>query len=206
MRTTRTSSLSAALFGRTKRDVLGLFFGRPDEAFYLRQAAELTGISPGTLQRELRRLSDAGILKRSSHGRQIYYQADRACPVFEELRGLVVKTVGVLGALQSALAGLGDRVSLAFIFGSLARGEERSASDVDLLIVGTASFDEIVAAVATAEKSLGREINPTVYTAEELRRKLAEGHHFVRSVVSGPKLFLIGGEHDVARLARGTVD
>lgn len=194
------SSLSAALFGQTRRAVLALLYGHPDEAYYLRQIVRATGLGLGAVQRELRRLSAAGILRRSVRGRQVYYQANRECSLFSELKSLVFKTVGVGGVLRSALLPLAAKIDVAFIYGSLARGDEGAGSDVDLLIVGEASFDDVVSAVSSAQETLAREVNPTVYAPSEFRAKLAAGHHFLTSVMREKKTFLIGDERELARL------
>ncbi len=136
-------------------------------------------------------------------GRQIYFQANRRCPIFEELHGIVRKTFGVARVLNEALTPLEDRIRVAFIFGSVAKGTETSMSDVDVMVVGEElSLSDIVSAIAQAQRVLGREINPSVYPTEEFYRKLAEGHHFISSVVAGEKIFLIGDEHELIRLAQ----
>lgn len=192
---------SAALFGKSRLAVLALLYGRPEESFYLREAARAAGVGLGAVQRELRRLADAGIVRRTRRGRQVYYQADRGCPFFAELKGLVVKTAGVGDVLRAALAPLAGRVRVAFIHGSVARGEEQRGSDVDVLVVGSASFAEVAAALGPAQKVLAREVNPTVYPPAEFRAKAAAGHHFIKTVLCGAKIFLTGDERELARLA-----
>jgi predicted nucleotidyltransferase len=151
----------------------------------------------------LQRLTGAGVLTRTVEGRQVYFQANGQCPVFEELRALVRKTFGVAQALKHALESIAGRVRLAFIFGSIAAGTETSASDVDVLIVGDdISLADVVSAIAEAQRDLGREINPSVYPTGEFCRKLAEGQHFLSSVAAGPKILLIGDERDLTRLAQ----
>jgi len=194
----------AALFGATRQGVLRLLFGHTDRRFYQRQIIRSIGLGSGTVQRELEQLAAAGILTRDVEGRQTYFQANRACPVFEELHGLVRKTFGIAGVLQSGLAVLAKKVQLAFIYGSVATGGEAGGSDVDVMIVGEkVSMDDVVPAFAEAERRLAREVNPSVYRSGEFRRKIAQGHHFLTSVVSGPKIFLIGDEDELARLAQG---
>jgi predicted nucleotidyltransferase len=201
MSTTGTPlSLSGALFGQTRRAVLALLYGHPEEAYYLRQIVRATGLGLGAVQREVLRLSAAGIIRRSVRGRQVYYQANRECPVFPELKSLVVKTVGVGDVLRSALMSLADKIKVALIYGSIARGGERPGSDVDLLIVGGVSFHDVVSALSSAQKTLAREVNPTVYPPSEFRGKLAAGHHFLTSVMRQEKTFLIGDERELARL------
>lgn len=201
MRSTSThANLAAALFGQTRRTILALLYGHPDESYYLRQIARSTGTGLGATQREIKRLTESEILKRLVRGRQVFYQANPACPVFVELKGLVTKTSGVADVLRTALAGLQDRIQLAFIYGSVARLEQKSASDVDLMVVGEVSFTEVVSAVASAQEYLGREVNPSVYSPAEFKMKITRGHHFITSVMRHEKLFLIGDEHELGRL------
>jgi len=188
------------LFGRTRRVLLARLLGRPDQAFYFRELVRQLGLGLGAAQRELRRLEQAGIVRRQRRGNQTYYQADPACPVFAELRGLVVRTFGVADVLRAALAHLVDRIQLAFVFGSLARGADQAASDIDLCIIGDVSFADASAAVDPAQKSIAREINITVYPLDEARRKLAAGHHFLTTILREPKIMLIGGEHELEGL------
>jgi len=197
-----TDNLSRTLFSKTRRAVLSLLYSHVDDAYYLRQIVRAAGVGLGTVQRELKQLSDAGIIRRIVRGHQVYYQANSQCPVFAEVKNLVVKTVGVGAALQAALTPLGDRIDVAFIYGSIARSEEQRNSDVDVLIVGKVTFAEIVSSLNEAQKTIGREINPTVYPPAEFRSKLAAGHHFLSSVLRGPMFFLIGDKRELTRLAK----
>jgi uncharacterized protein len=194
-------TLGATLFARSRRAVLGLLYGHPDREFYLREVVRASGGGTGGVQRELDRLSNAGILRRSVRGNQVFFQANADCPVFEELKAVVAKTVGAADLLRAALATLGDRVRVAFVFGSMAHGRQKSASDVDLLIVGEVAFGEVVASLADAQTKLRREVNPTVYSPEEFSAKVTAGHYFLRSVLKQEKIFLIGDERELARLA-----
>jgi predicted nucleotidyltransferase len=196
------STIGAALFGATRQAVLRLLFGHCDQRFYQRQIIRSCRLGSGTVQRELEQLARAGILARTVEGRQTYFQANRQCPVFEELRGLVRKTFGIAEVLERGLAALAGKVQIAFLYGSMASGNETAGSDVDVMVVGErVSMDEVVAALAEAQRDLGREVNPSVYRTGEFCRKLAQGQHFLSGVVSGPKIFLIGGENELARLA-----
>lgn len=202
MRTPPIEPIAAALFGAARQAVLRLLFGHIDERFYQRQIVRELGLGSGAVQRELRRLTQSGILKRAVEGRQVYYQANRECPVFEDLRGLIRKTFGVAGVIEAGLAPLADRIRVAFIFGSIANGAETAESDIDLMVIGDAiQPSDVYAAVRKAQNELRRELNPTVYRTEEFRRKLASGGHFVRSVVAGPKTFIIGSNRELTKLA-----
>ncbi|MFA6413815.1 MAG: nucleotidyltransferase domain-containing protein, partial [Syntrophales bacterium] len=142
-----------------------------------------------------------GIIKRIEKGRRIYYQANTQSAVFAELKSIIMKTVGVGDILKSALFPLANRVRAAFIYGSLARGDESKGSDVDVFVIGDVTFAEIVGVFSPIQQTLNREINPTVYPGDEFRAKLDAGNHFIKSVMEGSKLFLIGDEHDLAKLA-----
>jgi uncharacterized protein len=186
------------LFGKGRGAILGLLYEHPDQSFYYRQLTrELNGLSPGSLQRELDTLSQLGLIERSTLGKQVFYRANRSHPLFPELRALVSKTVGVIPMLRSALAPLADRISVAFIYGSMARQEEPAESDIDLMVVGMATFEDVLTRLGNIEASVRRAVNPTVYSPAEFKTKLTGGNHFLNSVVRGDKIFLIGDEDDL---------
>lgn len=193
-------SLSNVLFGRTRRAILGLLYGHPDEAYYLRQLVRSAGLGLGAAQREVKRLAEAGIIRRTVQGHQVYYQANPECPLFGELKSLVVKTAGAADALRDGLASLGSRIRVAFIYGSVAGLKQKSGSDVDLMVIGDVSFGDVVAALGAAQELLHREINPTVYSPAEFKRKLKARHHFLSSVLKTEKVFVMGDQHELARL------
>jgi len=195
-----TGDASAVLFGRTRRRVLALLFGHANERFYLRQIVRLSGAAQGAVQRELHLLAGAGILRRTVEGRQVYFQANRESPIYPELQALLFKTAGLVDVLHEALAPLADQIRVAFVFGSAARGELRRDSDVDVLVVGDASFTAVANALATAQTRLGRDVNPTVYPPEEFRKKIHNGHHVLTRVLQEPRLFAVGGPDELARL------
>jgi len=189
------------LFGsRLRAKALGWFLSHPDERFFVRQLESLLGEDSTNLSRELARLSALGILAHQSEGRQKYYQANRRSPIFSDLQQLVLKTSGVADLLRAALMPLKARIRTAFVFGSVAKGEPSAESDVDLMVVGGVTLRELVSALAEAQRQLGREVNPTIYSPEEFAEKAATGHPFVRDVLRGPKLLVIGDEHELARL------
>ena len=194
--------VAEALFGKTRRSVLSLLFGRPDERFYMRQVARMTGASVAAVQYELARLATAQLVVRAPEGKQVYFRANTESPVFNEIRGLMDKTVGAVSVVQSALSGLvGEgRIDIAFIYGSVATGTYDAYSDVDVMIIGEIKLLGIIPALRVAQDRLGREINPTIYPGEELRMRLADREHFVTQVMDGPKIILIGSENDLERL------
>ncbi len=192
-------TIGAALFGKTQRALLGLFFVRPEQSFYLRQIVRTAGIGQGAAQRELARWVEAGLLVRTRRGNQVHYRANTTSPVFAELKGLAIKTAGMAEVLREALTELADRITVAFVHGSVVRGTEKAGSDVDVVVVGAVTFSEVAIALHGAQEQLGREVNPTVYTVREFHKKLDAGHHFLTATVSAPKLFLIGGERELDR-------
>ena len=192
-------SLASTLLPGYRRRVLGLLLLRPEEALHGREIARRTGLPAGTLTRELKRLADVGLLKREKRGNQQVYSADTSCPVFNEVAGILRKTSGLADVLVEALAPAAQKLRVAFVFGSMAKGTEVGASDVDLLLIGDIGFAEAVELLYPAQATLGREVNPKVFTAAEFSIKA--GEPFLRDVLAKPKIFLIGNEHDLAELA-----
>jgi uncharacterized protein len=200
MSTAPQSGLSSVLFGRTRSGVLAMLYGRPRSSFYLREIARHIGSSVGPVQRELDQLHRAGLVTRTSSGHQVFYQANKNGPVFEEMRSLVAKTVGFVDVIHSALAPISTRIRVAFIYGSVARQEETAESDIDLMVVGRARFDEVLVRLSKAQVKLGRDINPTVYSSREFSAKLADGNNFLNTVMKDKKLFVIGTENELAEV------
>jgi len=180
------------LLTRPVQGVLAATLMHPEREWYLADLARHLDCAPSSLQRPLAGLVDAGILKRREDGNRVLYQADPRCPFHPELRGLVVKTVGLVDVLRKALEPLRKRIRLAFVFGSIASGEELSTSDVDLMVVGSVGYQHLHAALDKAEFELGRPVNPCLYTQTEFEKKLLERNQFVVSVVGGAKLGIIG--------------
>lgn len=193
--------LGAALFGKSKRALLALFYVQPERTFYGRQIMRTLGSGQGAVQRELARLVDAGLLVRTQVGSQVHYQANAASPVFAELKSLMLKSSGVADVLREALACLSERIAVAFVYGSLAKGTDHANSDVDVMVIGGVSFGEVVAALQPAQKTIGREVNPAVYSEREYRKKHRAKHHFLMAVLDTPKIFIVGGAHELDRLA-----
>lgn len=193
--TSRRHDPARVLFGADHRRLLGLLLMRPDQGFHVREIARLTGADAGNALRALRKLEQAGLLTATRSGNQVLYQANRQSPIFTELQGIVRKTVGLADVLREALAPLARRIERAFVFGSVARGEEGPRSDVDLMVVGDLKFDEVVAALYPHHERLGREINPVVLTPDEYQtRKGDKG--FVARVLKDPRIALFGGDDE----------
>jgi len=192
--------LATLLFGTYRRRVLGLLLLHPEETYHVREIARLTDTAAGTLHKELARLAQAGLLTREQVGNQLRYSANRQCPIFEELASVLRKTSGLADIVLDALAGLDKKISVALIFGSVARGEERSGSDVDVLIIGTIGFADAVKALHQVQEKIGREINPVVMAPDEFLRKNNEGDGFVREILAKEKIFLKGDEDELGKL------
>ena len=200
-----TDDAGTLLFGKTRRHLLVWLYGHPDERFYLRQLARQTAAAQGAMQRELNVLSRVGLVTRTAEGRQVYFQANRESPIFPELQQLLVKTAGAAEVVREALAPLSGAVRVAFIYGSGARGTLKASSDLDLLVVGSAPFRDVASALDDAQRRLGRDVNPTVYPADEFVRKIRTGHHFLTTVLREPKIFVIGSDCELGRLAEQRV-
>lgn len=196
-----STGLAETLFSNYRRRILALLLLRPDEHFHVREISRLTGVPAGSLHRELKLLTDAGLLSRQNMGNQVRYRAERDCPIFHELAGIFRKTSGLADIIRMALQSLSSGITAAFIFGSVARGEEQATSDVDVCIIGTASFTDVVVALADMRQTLGREINPVVIPHEQFSAKLAVGEQFFTRIMSEHKIFLIGNEDDLGKPA-----
>ncbi len=195
--------LSSVLFGKTRRALLTLLLTRSDEEFYLRQIVAEAQTGLGATQRELATLVGSGIIERREKGKKIFYQANSRSPIFKELRSLVTKTAGAGEAVKKALLPHKDCIEVSFLYGSAAEGAFRGAgSDIDLMVIGKASFSELSSVLRPAEELLGREINPTVYTTKEFKKKLLAKHSFILDVLKRPKVYLFGGERELADLGR----
>jgi predicted nucleotidyltransferase len=195
-----SGNLASLLFGAYRRDVLALLLLHPETSLHVREIARATGKAPGTLLRELNRLADAGVLIRKPVGNQVHFQADTGCAIYEDLRSLLKKTVGIVDVLREALAPVANKIDAAFVYGSVARGDERAGSDLDLMIIGEAKFADVVEALGHVQETLRREINPNLYPAREFRRKLAAGEPFLKRVLAEKKMFVIGGDDDLGKL------
>ncbi len=195
-------SPSLILFPGYRRRVLGMLLLHPEESLHGREIARRGGLPAGTLTRELKRLAGAGLLNCERRGNQLLYSANRQSPIFEELAGILRKTSGLADVVAEALAPLTDHIEVALIFGSVARGTETRASDVDVLIIGAVDYGSVIDALYPAQQRLAREINPKVFTRREWNAKLKEKSAFVLEILSRERIFLIGGEHELAELGR----
>jgi|SRR5579872_521931 len=186
-------SLAGALFTSTQQRMLALFFGQPDRTFFTREIFDLARSGRGAVQRELARLADAGLLVVTKVGNQKHFQANRAAPIFDELHGIVLKTVGLFDPIKAALRRISEQTQLALIYGSVAKRADTVSSDVDLLVVSqTLSLEDTYGAMASAEKVIGRKISITLLTPQELRQRQADKSPFLMKVLSDQHIVLIG--------------
>jgi predicted nucleotidyltransferase len=190
-----------ALFTKTQQRVLGVLFGQPERSFYANEIIGLVASGSGTVQRELARLEAAALITVRKQGNQKHFQANRDAPIFDELRGIVLKTFGVVDVLRSALQELLPTIEVAFIYGSVAKGSERAGSDIDLMVVGAVpSNGALLEALSPASAQLGRAINPTLYTPDEFAQRISDGKSFIMRVLEQPKIFVKGSDDDVTKL------
>ncbi len=199
----RTAKLLDALMPRTRQQVLGTLLLRPDRGWFGRELARHLGLQPSSLQRELAALTEAGILTQRREGKQVYYQADTSCPVLGELQGLLLKTAGLVDVLQKHLKPLVRDIACAFVYGSVARAEELSDSDVDLFLIGAVKPSALANGLEQASQRLARTVNPTVLSSQEFARCVRAKDRFVLSVLERPKLFVQGSSHELDELAGG---
>ncbi len=188
---------TSILFSEYRRRVLGLLLLHPEERFHVREIARLTNTTAGTLHRELSKLAKANVLLRELSGNQVYYQANRNFPIYAELTSILKKTSGLVDILFDSLASLAEKIEVAFVFGSVAKGTENLGSDIDVLVIGDIDFTEIVTALYPAQASLGREINPKAYSREQWKTCLQKQDLFIQEVLNNSKLFIMGTEHDL---------
>ena len=198
----RTSVALDTLFPGVRGGVLSATLTRPDKWWYLSELAHFLHRRPSSLQRELAALVQSGILEQRRDGRRTYFKAETRSPIFGDLRSIFEKTVGLVPTLKTVLRPFEDRIACAFIYGSVARREERATSDIDLMIIGEVGLSELSTTLRKAEKRLGREVNVTNYSVDEFGRKVAESDHFLTTVLKGNLEFVKGEQRDLGAITR----
>jgi predicted nucleotidyltransferase len=193
----RKSSILATLFPRTRQRLLAAMFGQPGKWWYLSELAQYLRTRPSSLQRELRAMAASGILQKRREGTRTYFKAETGSPIFPELHGLIEKTAGLIPTLQGAVETFHDQIDCAFVYGSVARGEEHALSDVDLIVVGRVGLAELAPAIRKAEARLGRDVNVISYSVGEFCERVAARDHFVVTVLNAPKQFIKGDQRDL---------
>ena len=192
------SGLADARFSKTQQRVMGFLFGQPDRSFFAKELIELTGGGTGAIQREIKKLTECGLITMTRMGNQKHYKANPASPIFGELCQITSKTFGLTVPLQEALVPLADSVQVAFIYGSVAKSADHALSDVDLMIVSDEiDYADVYAHLEPVSQSIKRSVNPTIMTRRVFVEKLSSGSPFLRKVMERPKIFIIGGESDV---------
>jgi len=195
---TGEQSLAAALFTATQQRLLGLLFGQPERSFFVTELIELADVGRGAVQRELARLERSELVVTKRHGNQKHYRANPDSPIYKELCSIVSKTVGIEGNLRAALEPLAARVSLALIYGSVAKRSDTASSDIDLLVVSdNLILEDLYANLSAVEQQLGRQVNPTLYTVSEFRKRRSGNSAFLSSVLAGP-IIILEGQLDAA--------
>lgn len=195
----RVSGIADALFTEVQQRVLAVVFGNPGRSFYANEMIALASSGTGAVQRELARLETAGLVTVTRVGNQKHYQANAAAPVFEELRSLVLKTSGLVDVLRNALAPLAAQISAAFVYGSVAKAQDTAQSDIDLMVVSDSlSYAELYTVLEEATARLRRPVNPTVYSRQELEKRVRTDNAFITRILAQSKLWVIGEEHDLA--------
>lgn len=193
------TSLSAALFSNTQQRVLAFLFGQPERSFFATELIGLTGGGSGAVQRELKRLAESGLVTVTRLGNQKHYQANPQSPIFIELCGIVQKTVGLAEPLREALMPFSKHIAAAFVFGSVAKRSDTARSDIDLMVLSDSlSYADLFGALEEAATRLGRTVNPSIYTRQELSQRIKQKNAFVTRVLAQPKVWLIGGKDDLA--------
>jgi predicted nucleotidyltransferase len=193
------SGVADALFSKVQQRVLAVLFGNHSRSFYANELIALASSGSGAVQRELAQLEAAELVTVRRIGNQKHYQANEAAPIFEELRGLVLKTSGLVDVLRSALAPLAAQIDLAFVFGSVAKATDTAMSDIDLLVVGERlAYAELFAALEPASMRLKRTVNPTLYSQGEIDKRIRAENPFIKRVFAQPKLWVIGEDRGLA--------
>jgi predicted nucleotidyltransferase len=201
IRIMRNIAVLDTLFPEVRQGILSATLTRPEKWWYLSELANFLQTRPSSLQRELTALVQSGILEQRRDGRRTYFKAETRSPIFRDLRSIFEKTVGLVPTLRIMLRTFGDKIACAFVYGSVARGEERATSDVDLMVIGDLELADLFPSLGKAEKRLGREINVTNYSVDEFRKKASEGNHFLTTVLSGNLQFVKGEQRDLDAIA-----
>jgi predicted nucleotidyltransferase len=189
------SSVADALFPKVRQRVLAVLFGNPDRSYYASEIIAAAKSGSGAVQRELAGLAAAGLLTVSRQGNQTHYQANSNSPIFAELRSMVLKTSGLADVLRTVLSPLSSQITAAFVYGSVAKNQDTAKSDIDVMVVSESlSYAELFGAMETATTTLGRSVNPTLYTHGDIAKRRAQDSAFVTRVLDQPKIWLVGNE------------
>ena len=184
---------------KTREKIIRLFFSDIEKEYYLRELERILGLPVGNIRRELLNLEKSGLFRRNKKGKQVYYSVNKSSPIFEEFKKIISKTIGVEGLIRKRLEKI-KGTEIAFIFGSYAKDEADSLSDIDLMIIGNPDENELVAKISKIEKKIGREINYHIFSISDWEKARQEKNSFIENILSQPKIFLIGNQNDLSRL------
>ena len=194
----QVTTISDALFTKTQQRVLGLLYAKPTESFYTNEIVRWADMGRGTIRRELDRLVSSGLLVVTREGNQHHYQANPDNPIYNELVGIVRKTFGIADVIRAALMPVDEQIELAFVYGSIAKGQDTGSSDIDLMVVTESlAYADLMAVMAGAEQSLGRPVNPTIYAKGDVKKKLKDKNSFMTRVMEQPKMWVKGCDDDI---------
>ena len=192
--------LAELLSSRARAEIFRLLLSGTGEELHVREIERRSGLNDSTLRQELRKLVRLDLVQSRRDSNRVYYRAKTESPLYPEIRNLVLKTSGLSDVLKSALTD--KRIRVAFVFGSIARGEERAGSDVDLMVIGQLGLRDLSRLLSGIEEKIGREVNPHVLREEEFRKRIRAKEHFASSVMESPKIFIIGSERELEAMGR----
>ena len=196
----KTNGLAELLSSRARAEIFRLLFSGTGEELHVREIERRSGLNDSTLRQELRKLLRLDLVQSRRDSNRVYYRAKTENPLYPEIRNLVLKTSGLADALKSAL--VDKRIHVAFVFGSIARGEEKAGSDVDLMVIGQLGFRDLSRLLSGIEEKIGREVNPHVLNEKELRKRVRAKEHFVSRIMESPKIFIVGSHHELEAMGR----
>jgi len=194
------NTLSILLSSRARAEIFRLLFSGLGEELHVREIQRRSGLNDSTIRQELRKLSDLDLISGRKDSNRIYYNANRENPLYQDIQNLVIKTSGLVDVLRTPFQD--KRIELAFIFGSIPKGETNAGSDVDIMVIGEIGLRNLSSLLSGIPERIGREVNPFILSRAEFRKRLQEKEHFLSSVLRSPKIFIIGNEHDLSAMGR----
>jgi len=194
------NTLRLLLSSRARAEIFRLLFSGPEEELHVREIQRRSGLNDSTIRQELRKLTDLDLISGRKDSNRIYYSANKENPLYEDIQNLVIKTSGLVDVLKASLQD--GRIKIAFVFGSVPKGEVKAGSDVDIMVIGEIGLRGLSSLLSGVSEKIGREANPYVLNRAEFRKRLQDKEHFLSSVLRSPKIFIIGNEHDLAAMGR----
>ena len=194
------NTLSILLSSRARAEIFRLLFSGLEEELHVREIQRRSGLNDSTIRQELRKLADLDLIRGRKDSNRIYYSANKENPLYQDIQNLVIKTSGLVDVLKSSLQD--ERIKIAFVFGSIPKGEINAGSDVDIMVIGEIGLRNLSSLLSGIPEKIGREVNPYVLRRAEFRKRLQDKEHFLSSVLRSPKIFIIGNEHDLSAMGR----